>query len=78
MMLSKDFIRLVFVSIVVALPIAYFFAQEWLAQFAYKINLNAWIFVGAAMISLVIAWLTVSSQALRAANANPAKSLKNE
>ncbi len=78
MMLSKDFIGLVLVSIIIGMPISYFFMQEWLAQFAYKIDLSAWIFLGAAIISLLIAWLTVSSQALKAANVNPVKSLKNE
>ena len=77
-MLSKDFISLVLVSIIIALPLSYFFMQEWLAQFAYKIDLSVWIFLSAAMVSLVIAWLTVSSQALKAANVNPVKSLKNE
>ncbi|GAB4228901.1 MAG: hypothetical protein Tsb0034_00300 [Ekhidna sp.] len=78
MMLSKDFTRLVAISIVFALPISYYFMNEWLQSFAYKINLSVWIFVGAAVISLLIAWVTVSSQALRAANVNPAKCLKDE
>ncbi len=78
MLLSKDFIGLVLTSIVIALPLAYFFMQEWLTQFAYTIDLSIWIFLSAALIALVIAWLTVSSQALKAANINPAKSLKNE
>lgn len=78
MMLSKDFIILVFVAILIALPLSYFFMQEWLAQFAYKIDLSAWIFLGAAVASLAIAWLTVSSQAFRAAIVNPVKSLKSE
>ncbi|MEM0941099.1 MAG: ABC transporter permease [Bacteroidota bacterium] len=78
MMLSKDFIILVLVSILIALPFSYFIMQEWLAQFAYKIGLNVWIFLSASMISLIIAWLTVSSQAWRAAGVNPAKCLKNE
>ena len=78
MLLSKDFIRLVLASIVMALPLSYLFMQKWLAQFAYKIELSAWIFVSAAGISLVIAWLTVGSQAFKAANVNPVESLKNK
>jgi len=78
MMLSGDFTKLVAVSIVIALPISYYFMNEWLQSFAYQINLSAWIFVGAALVSLVIAWLTVSSQALRAASINPSKCLKDE
>ncbi len=78
MMLSSDFTKLVGVSILIALPISYILMREWLSSFAYKIDLNAWIFVGAAIVSLVIAWLTVSSQALRAAHINPARCLKDE
>lgn len=78
MMLSKDFIILVFVAILIALPLSYFFMQEWLAQFAYKIDLSVWIFLSAAIVSLMIAGLTVSSQAFKAANVSPVKSLKSE
>lgn len=78
MMLSKDFTKLVLASIVFALPISWILMREWLDNFAYKIDLGWWIFGGSAILSLVIAWLTVSSQALRAANINPAKCLKDE
>lgn len=78
MMLSRDFIYLVFVSIVIAVPVSFYFMQEWLTQFAYKIDLSIWIFLGASVLALGIAWLTVSSQALRAASVNPAKCLKDE
>ncbi|WP_420578630.1 ABC transporter permease [Ekhidna sp.] len=78
MMLSKDFTQLVGISILIALPISYYFMNEWLQSFAYKIDLSVWIFIGAAVVSLVIAWVTVSSQALRAANVNPSKCLKDE
>ena len=78
MMLSKDFTRLVGISIVIAVPISYYFMNQWLESFAYKIDLTVWIFIGTAGISLLIAWLTVSSQALRAANINPSKCLKDE
>lgn len=78
MMLSKDFTKLVAVSIIIAIPISYYFMDKWLESFAYKINLSFWIFLGTAAISLIIAWLTVSSQALRAAHVNPSKCLKDE
>ena len=78
MMLSGDFTKLVAISIILALPISYYFMTKWLESFAYKIDLSIWIFLGAAIISLVIAWLTVSSQALRAASINPSKCLKDE
>jgi ABC-type antimicrobial peptide transport system permease subunit len=78
MMLSKDFTRLVGISIIIAIPISWYLMSEWLNNFAYKIDLGAGLFIGAAIMSLVIAWLTVSSQALRAAHINPAKCLKDE
>lgn len=77
-MLSTDFTKLVFISILFAMPIAYYFMNEWLEGFAYTIDLDFWIFGGAAVLSLVIAWVTVSSQALRAANINPSQCLKDE
>jgi len=77
-MLSKDFTKLVVIAIVLALPVSYFFMSEWLDDFAYKISLDASIFIIAAVGSLLIAWLTVSSQAWRGANINPAKCLKDE
>lgn len=78
MMLSKDFTRLVGISIILAVPISWYLMSRWLSNFAYKINLGASLFIGAAVISLLIAWLTVSSQALRAAQINPSKCLKDE
>ena len=78
MMLSKDFTRLVGISIILAIPVSYYFMSKWLESFAYKIDLGIGIFVFTAAISLVIAWLTVSSQALKAANVNPSKCLKDE
>ncbi|MFT5641776.1 MAG: putative ABC transport system permease protein [Cyclobacteriaceae bacterium] len=78
LMLSNDFTKLVLLSIVLALPISYYFMNQWLDNFAYKIDLSIWIFVSAAMLSLAIAWLTVGYQAIKAANVNPAKCLKDE
>jgi len=78
LMLSSDFTRLVIISIIIALPVSYYFMKGWLDNFAYKIDLSVWIFIGAAFAALIIAWLTVSSQALRAAHVNPSECLKDE
>jgi len=77
-LLAKDFLKLVVVAILVASPLAYFFMQRWLADFAYRIDLQWWMFVVAGMTSVAIAFLTVSFQSLRAALANPTQSLKSE
>jgi putative ABC transport system permease protein len=77
-LLSKDFLILVVISILIASPIAYYFMDKWLQDFAYRITISGWIFVWAGGISLVIALLTVSYQAIRAALMNPVKSLRTE
>ncbi|MBK7871978.1 MAG: hypothetical protein IPJ74_15540 [Saprospiraceae bacterium] len=77
-LLSKDFIKLVLVAMLVAFPVAWYMMQEWLQGFAYRINIHWWFFVVAAFVALGIALLTVSFQAIRAAVANPVDSLKTE
>ncbi len=77
-MLSKDFLKLVFVSIFVASPIAWWAMHKWLEDFAYKINISWWVFVLAGTVALLIALVTVSFQAIKAAIANPVKSLRTE
>ncbi len=77
-LLSKDFIRLVIIAIVIMLPIAWWTINQWLQTFAYRINLNGWIFLWSALIVLVIATATVSFQAIKAAITNPVKSLRTE
>lgn len=77
-LLSNDFTKIVFAAIVIALPISYYIASQWLGSFAFKLELQWWYFAGAGMLALMIAWLTVGSQALRAAKANPVKSLRSE
>ncbi len=77
-LLSADFIKLVFISIVIATPIAWFAMSKWLQSFAYRTNISWWVFVLAAAIALVIALATVSFQAVKAALANPVKSLRSE
>jgi len=77
-MLSKDFLRLVTLSALVAFPLAWLGMHSWLQGFAYRVDLRWWIFVLAWMISLVITMLTISWQAFRAARANPVKTLRSE
>jgi len=78
-MLSKDFLRLVFISIVVASPLAWWFMQTWFLQgFAYRQNIAWWIFAAAGVTSIVIAFITISYQSIKAAVANPVNSLRSE
>jgi ABC-type antimicrobial peptide transport system permease subunit len=77
-MLSKDFIRLVLISYVVAFPLAWFFMHQWLLDFEYRISISWMVFAGAGLIALLIALTTISFQAIRAAVANPIKSLRTE
>ncbi len=77
-MLSKDFIKLVFIAIIIASPVAWFAMNKWLQGFAYRTNIGWWVFASAALIAVVIALATVSFQAIKAALANPVKSLRSE
>ncbi|MFL5810657.1 MAG: ABC transporter permease [Flavisolibacter sp.] len=77
-MLSKDFVLLVVISCVIAIPIAWYFLNNWLQQYEYRTVISWWIFAAAILGALVITLLTVSFQAIRAALANPVKSLRNE
>ncbi len=77
-LLSKEFTTLIVVSLVIAVPIAFYFMSEWLTDYKYRIQLSWWIFGLAGFIALIIAWLTISFQSVRAANQDPVKSLKIE
>ncbi|MEO5908168.1 MAG: FtsX-like permease family protein, partial [Ginsengibacter sp.] len=77
-MLSKDFIKLVFIACLIAFPLSYWAMNKWLQSFAYRINISWWIFLVAGIIAIVIAVITVSFQAIKAAVANPVKSLRSE
>ncbi|HVX28527.1 MAG TPA: ABC transporter permease [Parafilimonas sp.] len=77
-LISKDFLKLVIISIVIAIPVAWWAMNKWLQEFAYRINISWWVFLIAAVIALLIAVLTVSFQAIKAAVANPVKSLRTE
>lgn len=74
--LAKDFIRLVLIAFLIAAPLSWWLSDKWLQNFAYRINISAWVFVLAALLAVVIAFIAVSIQTLRAAQANPVKSLK--
>ncbi|MFT3936203.1 MAG: ABC transporter permease [Chitinophagaceae bacterium] len=77
-LLSKDFIKLVAVALIIAAPIAWWCMQYWLQSFAYRTMVNWWVFALAGVIALAIALVTISFHAIRAALANPVKSLRNE
>ncbi|HLL42954.1 MAG TPA: FtsX-like permease family protein, partial [Segetibacter sp.] len=77
-LLSKDFISLVFIAFIIATPLSWYFMNEWLENFAYRINISGWVFVLAGLSAILIALITVSFQAIKAAIANPVKSLRTE
>ena len=77
-LLSKDFLKLVMVSCIVAFPIAWLMMNNWLQNYQYRVTISWWIFLAAAVIAILIALLTVSFQAIKAAVANPVKSLRTE
>jgi putative ABC transport system permease protein len=77
-MLSRDFVKLVFIAALVAFPIAWWTMNKWLQEFAFRISIGWWVFVIAGALALLIAILTTSFQAIRAALANPVKSLRSE
>jgi putative ABC transport system permease protein len=77
-LLSKEFLKLVLVAFVIAIPISWWAMNEWLQDFAYRINIGWWVFAAAGTFALLITLVTISFQAIRAALANPVKSLRTE
>ncbi|WP_400077331.1 ABC transporter permease [Winogradskyella sp. R77965] len=77
-LLSKEFIKLVGIAFIISAPLAWYFMHNWLEDFAYKIDIKWWMVVVAGLGSMVIALVTVSFQAIKAATANPVKSLRTE
>ena len=77
-LLSKDFTQMVLIAILIGIPVSYYFTALWLEKFAFHIELKYWFFVASGLTGLVIAWLTVSFQAIKSANASPAKCLQDE
>ena len=78
LLLSGDFTRMVLFSIILGLPVSYWLLQNWLTRFAFHVDLEVWFFVVAGLVALIIAWLTVASQSIRAANTNPVECLRSE
>jgi putative ABC transport system permease protein len=78
LLLSKDFIRLVIIAFIIASPVAWYIMHNWLQDFAYRITISWWIFPIAGLLAIFIALATISFQAIRAAIANPVKSLRTE
>lgn len=77
-LISKDFMKLILISAVIASPIAWYSMNSWLQDFAYRINIHWWVFVMSGAIAVLIAFITISFQSVKAALANPVKSLKSE
>ena len=77
-LLSKDFVKLVIISIIIASPVAWFAMNNWLQGYDYRINISWLVFIASGLLAIVIALLTVSFQAIKAAIANPVKSLRTE
>jgi putative ABC transport system permease protein len=78
LLLSRDFLKLVLLSFVVASPLAWYFVHQWLQSFAYRAPFSIWIIVSGCALAFVIAFLTISIQAIKVAQANPVKSLRTE
>ncbi|HMR58819.1 MAG TPA: ABC transporter permease, partial [Cyclobacteriaceae bacterium] len=77
-MLSKDFVVLVSISLLVAMPLSWYFMSAWLQKYQYRSDMAWWIFAAAGVGALLITLLTVSYQSIKAAMANPVKSLRSE
>src|SRR4029079_10916719 len=77
-MLSTDFLKLVLIATIIAIPIGLIAMDNWLKDFAYRINMEWWIFAAAGFTALFIALITVSSQAIKGASANTVESLRME
>jgi putative ABC transport system permease protein len=77
-MLSMDFLKLVMIAIIIATPAAWYLMNKWLQDFAYRINIQWWMFAVAGVLAIIIAFATISYQAIKAALMNPVKSLRSE
>lgn len=77
-LLSIEFSKIVLISIIIAIPMSYVLADRWLQSFAYRVDVEWWLFAGSALAAFVIVWLTVGAQAFRAARLNPVSCLRDE
>jgi putative ABC transport system permease protein len=77
-LLAEDFLRLIIIAFLIATPLAWYFMHKWLQDFAFRITIPAWIFIASSGLAIVIALITIGSQAIKAGVANPVKSLRTE
>jgi putative ABC transport system permease protein len=77
-MLSRDFLTLIVLAIVIATPVAWYAMSKWLQDFVYRAPIQWWIFALAGLVAIIIAVITISFQSIKAALANPVKSLRSE
>jgi len=77
-LLSKDFLRLIMIALIIAAPLAWFAMNSWLQNYAYRINISWWVFLLAGVMALLVALITISFQAIKAAVSNPVTSLRTE
>jgi putative ABC transport system permease protein len=77
-LITREFVILVFISFLVAVPVSYYFMNEWLQNFEYRTTISAWIYLATGLMTLLLTILVVSFQAIKAAIANPVKSLRTE
>jgi ABC-type antimicrobial peptide transport system permease subunit len=75
---SKEFIILISIAFLIATPLAWYFMNKWLQDYAYRINISWWLFAAGGLAAIIIALATISFQAIKAAVANPVKSLRTE
>jgi putative ABC transport system permease protein len=78
MLLTKEFVMLVFIAFIPAVTVGWWASVEWLSGFAYRVDISQLIFVGAGVSAIAIAWLTVGYQSIKAARANPVGSLRHQ
>ncbi len=78
LLLTRDFIQPVLISFLIAVPVTWYLLQKWLENYAFRIPIEPWMFILPALLILVIALLTISTQTMKAASANPANSLRTE
>jgi ABC-type antimicrobial peptide transport system permease subunit len=74
----KDFVNLILIASIIGIPVAYFYMNQWLNNFAYKISLSWYYFASAVLIAVLIALITITYKAIKGANTNPARSLRYE
>jgi putative ABC transport system permease protein len=78
LLLSTDFLKLIIISLVLAIPVGWYIMNQWLQDYAYRINIGWWVFAFAGITALIIAIATISIQVLKAVVMNPVKSLRTE